>query len=275
MRKLIYAALIAAVMLSLGCAITNYPVIFDDAGPWADTVMDSFYDQAYIIPSGQVATIYADGSDELFSTVFQDNRGDQWIYTYNNFDASGVVNFLDQTYCDPTRMGCAITTAWNPDYPEAYPHGDQSNTIDDPFDYTFDTSCSGARSLSLLLSMGSRIGECGSGVWADPQAAAYEFSLLEKAEYRGVAVYELPIDSSVASFSLTSHDNSVSEEMPIYGRFTSYLDSELRLAVPVTPNMQYQKRALEQFIGANGNRIQIDMTYGSLTAQFNVEATTF
>lgn len=271
MRKLIYAALISAVLLSLGCAITDYPVIFDDRGPWGDTVLDSFYDQAYIIPSSQVATIYADGSDELFTTVVQDNRADQWLYTYNNFDASGVISFLDQTYCDPTRVGCALATAWNPDLPTAYPHGDQGNDVDDPFDYVFDPSCSGARSLSILSSVGSRIGECGSGVMADPQAFSYEFSLLEQVDFRGQMAYELPIDSSVASFALTSHDNGVSQNMPIYGRFTGYLDSELRLALPITPNMEYQQRALDNFASANGNRIQVDVTYGSLTAVYNVE----
>jgi hypothetical protein len=275
MRKLIYAALITAVLLSLGCAVTNYPVIFDDRGPWGDTVLDSFYDQAYIVPSASVATIWADGSDELFSTVVQDVNADQWLYTYNNYDASGIVTFLDQTYCDPTHADCAVITAWNPYYPEAYPHGDQSNTIDDPFDYTIDDSCSGLRSLSYLVSMASRLGECGSGVMADPQAFSYEFSLLDQVNFRGQMAYELPIDSSIASFTLTSHDNGVSQNLPLYGRFTGYLDRELRLALPITPNMEYQRRAMGAFSSANGNRIQVDVTYGSLTAVYNVEIANF
>ncbi len=271
MRKLIYAALISAVLLSLGCAVTDYPVIFDTAGPWADTVLDGQYDQAYIIPSSQVATEYADGSDELFSTVAQDNMGDQWLYTYNNFDSSAEISFLDQTYCDPTRQeGCAIVTAWNPDLPENYPHGDQTNQVDDPFDYALNEDCLGARSLSLFVGMNARIGECGSGIMADPQAAAYEFSLLEQVNFRGKQVYKLPFDNSVASFTLTAQETGAVKDMPVYGRFNTYLDTELRMIMPYSANMEYQKRFLQRFIDANGSAVQLDVTYGSLNAQFNV-----
>ncbi|HHN75435.1 MAG TPA: hypothetical protein ENK10_09430 [Acidobacteria bacterium] len=282
MRKLIYAALATAVLLSLGCAITNYPVIFDSRGPWGDSVLEDQYEQAYIIPSSQIATIFSDGSDELYTLVAQDWKGDQWLKTYNNFDASGAINFLDQTYCDPNRQtDCAVWTAWNPDLPDAYPHGSAhdpeggpgNNVTDDPFDGTMDDSCSGARSLSLLLSMGSRIGECGSGVWADKQNAAFEFSLLEQVSFRGKDVYELPIDSSIASFTLTGQDGTVGEA-PIYGRFNGYVDSELRLAFPVTPNMKYQLRALENWVDAHGSYIQVDVTYGSMNASFNVNVQT-
>ncbi len=276
MKNFALVAVIAAFVVVAGCATTNYPVIFDDFGPWGDTVMDSFYDQAYIVPTSQVATIWSDGTDELFSTVVQDNRADQWLYTYNNFDSTGAVMFLDQTYCDPTRQsGCAVITAWNPDYPEVYAHGDQTNEVDDPFDYNFNDSCSGARSLSMLISDSYRMGECGSSLMADPQATAFEFSLLQQVEFRGVAAYELPIDSSVASFTLTSFDNGVAEEIPIYGRFTGYLDKNLRLALPMTPNLAYQKRAVERFTSANGNRVQIDVSYGALRAEFKAEFATF
>ncbi len=276
MKTCIYSIFALFVVFGLGCAVTNYPVILDSSGPWGDSVMDSFYDQAYIIPTSQIATLYPDGTDELYTTVVQDNRADQWLYTYNNFDPSGVNWFVDQTYCDPTRQSnCAIVTAWNPDLPEVYPHGDQTNTKDDPFDHTLDKSCSGARSLSMMISDKARIGECGSGIMADPQATAYEFSLLERGEFRGRAVYALPLDSSVASFVLTSFDNGVSEELPIYGRFMAYLDEKLRLAIPVTPTMDYQRQALNRFISRHGNRLQIDLTYGALSARYEVEVQAF
>jgi hypothetical protein len=272
MRKLIYAALISAVLLSLGCAVTDYPVIFDTAGPWENAVLDGQYDQAYIIPSGQVATIWDDGSDELFTLVAQDWKGDQWLYTYNNFDPSGAVTFLDQTYCDPNHGDdCFITKAWNPDYPNAYPWNgqDSSNEADDPFDYVADPDCNGYRSLSLLLSMGSRIGECGSGIMADQQNLFFEYSLLEETTFRGRDVYALPFDSTIASFTVTGEDDFVSA-MPIYGSYMTYLDHDLRLAVPVTPNMEYQLDWLRSFTANHGNALRVNVNYGSLNVDYQV-----
>ena len=277
MRKLLCAAFGAAILLSLGCAVTDYPVIFDTRGADSNAVMQSFYDQAYIIPSGSVATIWTDGSDELYTEVTQDWKGDQWLKTYNNFDASGVINFLDQTYCDPVRQdNCAIATSWNPDLPNAYPHGDQAagyNNVDDPFDYTADTTCTGYRSLSLLLSMSSRLGECGSGIFADKQAAAYEFSTLEKVNFRGKDYYHLPIDSSVASFAVTGQDGA-STTMPIFGRFNGYIDEHMRTVIPVTPNAKFQLRWLGNWTAAHGSQINMNMTYGSMNVNFKVNVTT-
>lgn len=272
MRKLLCTAFLAAVVLSLGCAITDYPVITDTRGADANGVMVSFYDKAYIIPSGQIATLWADGSDELYTLVAQDWKGDQWLYTYNNFDPSSAFNFLEQTYCDPTRQSnCAAVVAWNPDLP-GYPYG-SGNEVDDVFDYVWDTSCSGARSLSLLVSYSSRpLGECGSGIWADKQAAYYEFANLETVNFRGNQYYHLPIDNSVASFSLTGQDGATGT-MPVFGRFNAYIDSKLRMALPVTPNAQFQLRWINNWVASHGNYIDMDVTYGSLTANFKVNVT--
>ncbi len=262
MRKLLCTAFLAAVVLSLGCAITDYPVITDARGG-DNGVMQSFYDKAYIVPSGSVATIWDDGTDELYTQVTQDWKGDQWLYTYNNFDPTAAVTFLDQTYCDPVRQSnCALATAWNPDI-----------ASDDVFDYTYDTSCSGARSLSLLVSYTARNGECGSGLWTDRQAAAFEFSQLEKTNFRGHEYYSLPIDNSVASFSLTGGDGAQGV-MPVFGRFNGYIDSKLRTAFPMTPNAKFQLRWLDNWVNAHGNNIDVDATYGSLTANFKLHVTT-
>jgi hypothetical protein len=275
MRKVLLLSFLA--VLSLGCAITDYPVIFDTRGADLGGVMSGQYDEAYIVPSGQVATIWSDGSDELYTLVVQDWKADQWLYTYNNFDASGALNFLAQTYCDPTRQdNCRIASAWNPDLPTLYPHGDQGagyNNVDDPFDYVADFNCNGARSLSLLVSYTSRIGECGSGVWADKQGAALEFSNLERVNFRGKEYYHLPIDSSVASFSVRGQDGATSP-MPIYGRFNGYIDEQLRLAIPVTPNAKYQLRWLGNWVNNHGSYLDMDLTYGALTANFKVNVTT-
>ena len=272
MKKILYIALVAAIATAMGCAITNYPVMTDTRGADLDQVVDSFYDKAYIIPSGQVATIYADGSDELFTQVAQTWTGDQMLYTFNNFDPSGAINFLDQTYCDSTRQSdCALAVADNPDLPEAYSYGSSPiNGTDDPFDYTFDASCSGARSLSLLLSVGSRIGECGSGIWADKQAAFAEFAELDVVTFQGNEYFSLPLNGRNTSITISSHmDGSVSN-MPIYGQFQGYVDNSLRLALPVTPNAKYQMKWFANWIANHGPENEIALTFNGLQATFDV-----
>ena len=274
MRKLFYVAFVAALAMALGCAITNYPVIFDSRGADGDQILDSFYDKAYIIPSGQIASIYDDGSDELFTEVVQNWQGDQWLYTFNNFDPTATVLFLEQTYCDPTRQSdCAAVTAWNPDLPEAYSYGSGPiNETDDPFDYTMDDSCSGARSVSLLLSRSSRIGECGSGIWADKQAAAAEFANLDVTSFRGLDVYSLPVDGRNTSVRVNAHQDGASTVVPIFGRFQGYVDQELRVIVPVTPNAKYQAKWFANWVASHGSANELEVVYNGLSTTFDVNA---
>ncbi|MBP7148963.1 MAG: hypothetical protein KBD01_15640 [Acidobacteria bacterium] len=261
MKKVLLAAVLAA--LSLGCAVTDYPVIVDSRGADDDGVAQGQYDLAYIAIPSQIATIWDDGSDELFSLVSQDWKGDQWLKTFNNFDPTATILFRDQTYCDPNydKSLCPLSVAWNPDTAD-----------DDPFDYTFDPSCSGARSLSMLAQYTSRYGECGSGWMADKQAALYEFSQLQTVEFMGKQVYHLPIDASVASFQFTGEDGIVGD-MKVFGRFNAYIDQHFRTAFPMTPNARYQLRALDQWIKAHGHRIDVDLTYGSLSANLKISVT--
>jgi hypothetical protein len=272
MKKVIYTAFIAAVALSMGCAITNYPLITDSAGPWGGVLMDSYYDKAYIIPSGQIATLWADGSDLLFTLVTQDWKGDQRLYTYNNFDPTQNVIFLDQdfAYCDPTRQtNCPTVIAWNADLPDEYPtsptgQSGSTSPSDDPFDYFWDTTCPGARSLSLLVDYGTfRIGECGSGVRRNAQDFAREFALLEPTTFNGKEVYALPLNSAVAEIRLTSAAGT-SDLMPIYGSYDLYLDAKYRMVLEPVASWKYQARYLNNWLEANGSFVDIDLTYGSL-----------
>lgn len=265
---------VACALAAAGCAITNYPVITDTRGADSEAVVVSLYDKAYIVPSYTAATLWDDGSDEMYTVVQQDWKGDQWLETYCNFDPTATVIFLDQLYCDPARQtDCRELLAWNPNLPEAYP-GDpnaQSADFDDPFDYEeYNWNCPGARSECVLLSYDSRIGECGSGIWADKQNAAYEFSRLEKVDYRGGEYYHLPIDISNSSFALTDGAGQ-STTMPVFGRYNVYLDEQLRAIVPVTANARYQLRWLKAWTANHGQRADLDVTYGSLTASFKVK----
>lgn len=278
MKRVLLAALLVGAFALSGCAVTDYPVVWDSRGADANAVMQSFYDKAYIIQTSQVATFWPDGSDELFQEVTQDWKGDQWLYTYSNYDASGTLWFQDITYCDPTRQSdCAIVRSWNPDLPNVYPHGDQGagyNNVDDPFDGVIDPSCQGYRSLSMLLAMNSRLGECGSGIWSDKQGAAFEFANLERVNFRGSEYYHLPIDSSVASFAIQGQDGAATA-MPVFGRFNGYLDERLRLLVPVTANAKYQMRWLSNWVANHGSYLDMDVTYGALSANFKINVTTF
>jgi len=262
MKKVLFAAILAA--LSLGCAVTNYPVITDDRGADDDGVMFGQYDLA-LVKISQVATIWSDGTDELFTLLSQDWTGDQWLKTFNNFDPSGSIMFLNHLYCDPNydKTQCPITVAWNPDI-----------AADNVFDYTLDLSCSGARSLSTLVNYTSRYyGECGSGFASNRQALAYEFSQLGTAIFQGKQYYHIPFDNSTAALQITGQDGVVGD-MQIYGRFNMYLDAHNRLAVPMTPNARYQLRAFDQWIKAHGHSMDIAVTYGSLTGNFAVNITT-
>lgn len=259
-----------------GCAITDYPVIFDSRGAGEEMVVDTGYQAAYIQPSVQAATVWDDGTDQVITLVSQDWTGDQWIKTYLNFDPTSAVVFLDQTYCDPFSSldpaGWCIA-AWNPDLPGDSPHGTPPGTGDDPFDYILNPGVSGARSLSLLLAMNSRVGECGSGLWYDKQALMYEFSLLERVNWHGRPYYLVPIDGLNTEVRITGEDGAV-EAMPIYGIFRLYVDDRVRMAIPMTPNSKYQLRWIEGFTAGHGPTLRGQLTYGSLVADFQAKVTT-
>jgi len=250
MKKLILGAIVLA-FFAAGCAITDYPVITDDRGSYSGIIRTGH--KAYIVPSMQVASLWPDGSDELFSMVYQNNYGDQKIYTFNNFDPTASVNFLTQTYCDWRYDGCVVAEAWNP----------ANAAIDSVFDYTWDTSCLGARSLSLLVSYTSRIGECGDR-WSSFQDKAAEFANLATTTWRGGTAYVLPVNAETTSVSL----NGV--QAPIYGQFTIFMTSRDQLLVPMTPNARHELAWLNNFVAENGNQANLTLTYGSVSANLDI-----
>ncbi|UCF66522.1 MAG: hypothetical protein JSV80_12085 [Acidobacteriota bacterium] len=247
----IYVAHFVLMIVSLGCAISNYPVITDSAGPWGEQRMDSYYDMAYIIPEGSSAVLWADGSDELYTLVSQDWKGDQHLYTYNNFDPTSSLVFLDQKggYCDPARQtNCVVVKAWNPNLSDAHPIAPTAQSgppspFDDPFDYIPDYTCQGSRSFGfgVLISYRTRFGECGSGLWPSPQDLMREFARLEPATFRCRRVYAVPLNKDVAEIRVTS-STGASELMPIYGSYTLYIDEQLRAIVEPQPSIKYQAR---------------------------------
>jgi hypothetical protein len=143
MKKLSYLGFCLVLAMGIGCAITDYPVIVDYYGGYVVGTQG----KAMIANASQVAFIYSDGADNLFSMIDQKADGNGTLTTYNFYTTDGTY-FLDHDYCTPDWNGCAIVTA---------PNGG------DMFDRSVNYNCAGARTLSVFAST-PRYGECGRGM---------------------------------------------------------------------------------------------------------------
>ncbi|RMF75619.1 MAG: hypothetical protein D6738_03425, partial [Acidobacteria bacterium] len=158
---------------------------------------------------------------------------------------------------DWRHEGCEIVNAWNP------------RQNDEPFDYQFFGDCSGARSLSLLLSMGSRIGECGDGLWADKQGLAGVFADLDTTTWRGGSAYVVPMNAGNTTVTLTSMSGQA-ETLPLFGNFTGFITEDLNLAIPMTPNVRHELNYVRGWIAANGNQANVSFTYEGVSTELPV-----
>jgi hypothetical protein len=138
-------AFAASLLLGAGCALTNYELITDGDGNVVNTKGNAYIKQFF-----QTATAYPDGTDNLIWYVDQKANGDRKLSTVNYFTTGTAEPFKDDLYCSPDWSGCKVATANDPEV------GD----VDD-YDYAVNPSCSGYRSLSLLVSTTRYYGECG------------------------------------------------------------------------------------------------------------------
>jgi hypothetical protein len=157
MRKLLYLGFCLVLLAGFGCAITDYGIITDNnqsnaagsgdasAGTQKATNTNG---KAHIKETSQIATIWPDGTDELINFVDQKSDATATLTTYNNFSTGSEPTFHDDLYCNPDWNGCSVFTADDNNGPVL-------------FDGSSNPNCSGARSLSLLLSTGRYYGECG------------------------------------------------------------------------------------------------------------------
>lgn len=191
--------------------------------------------------------------------VYQNQYGDQNLYTFNNFDPTGSVNFLDQVYCDWRYDGCEIARAWNP----------ANSVMDNIFDYQYFPQCSGARSLSLLVSQSSRVGECGDrSFWGNRQALMAEFANLATTTWRGGTAYIIPIDASNTTITFTTASST--QSMPLFGSFNAFMNDRNQVVFPMTPNARHELRWLSDFAAQNGKIANMSVTYGSLNGTFEI-----
>lgn len=249
---------LVALCLATGCYVSNYPVITDDRGDYSGVIRTGHKAFVYHQDNTQIASVYPDGSDETFSMIYQNAYGDQKIYTFNNFDPTASVIFLDQTYCDWRYEGCAVATAWNP-----------ARGPDDPFDMTYDFDCSGARSICMMVSYGSRNGECGDHLWQDGQNLAAEFADLATTTFRGAPAYVVPINASNSSLMLTGEDG-ITGMLPLYGNFDGIITEDLKTVFSATPNTKLELRWLREWVGAHGARTELEFSYGSISGTIPV-----
>ena len=78
MKKVSYLAFCLLLVAGFGCAITNYGIITDNdqvSNGQGSGVVDT-KGKAKLFESSQIATIWPDGTDELFSMI--DQKADVW-----------------------------------------------------------------------------------------------------------------------------------------------------------------------------------------------------
>ncbi len=243
-------------VLALGCGLTDYPVITDTRGDFSGVIRTGH--KAFIQPIFvySVATIWDDGTDELFNMVYQNSYGDQVLYTFNNFDPTASVIFLDNTYCDWRYEGCETLRAWNP----------HQDNVDEMFDYEFFSDCSGARDISILTGTSSRMGECGDGVFlGGRQDLATEFSQLATTTWRGKPAYIVPVSAQTASLSIGGFD------VPLYGQSTGLITDSMQLIFPMTPNSRHTLRWLSEWAEQHPGPTEATLTYGSFSTSVPIK----
>lgn len=261
MKKALYLGFCLVLAMSVGCAITNYGLITDNdqvANGQGSGVVNT-NGKAKVYSSSQIATIWSDGTDELFTMVDQKANGDRTLTTYNNFSTGGDPTFHDDMYCNPDWQGCAIVTSPDPEV------GDS-----DIFDGTLNANCSGARSISVSLSTGRYYGECGRARMSlSDRLALANMGRLSTVNGQEGLLYDLNRNN----LSITLNNNSgVVSSLPVTGDFSMFLTSQGRrqMALDMTnPLGANVGRAFADFLRSYGtSQTDITVTYNGISTTF-------
>lgn len=259
MTRSVAALFVVSLAVCLGCTITEYPIITDSRGDFSGVIRTGH--KAYIVPSSSNATVWNDGSDELFTFIYQNNYGDQTLYQFNNFDPTATVLFLDNTYCDWRYEGCEYMRNWNP----------HQTNVDDIFDYEFFPACSGARTVSLLVSFSSRLGECGDArLRADEQDLAAVVASLAPTTFQNRPAFAGSITPDNTTITLRSPDG-VAARLPIYGENPFIITDRLQTVLPVGPQIRHTLQWLLQYVDQNAARATATIQHSAVGATFEVK----
>ncbi len=219
MRYLLFTALSLLVIAGLGC-ITDYGIITDNdqsvAGRRNNDAPINTVGKAHIRYGFQAVTIWPDGTDELLSFVDQAADGTATLTTYNNFSTGTEPAFHADLYCNASWSGCSIFTA---------PDDNDGNL----FDGRFNPNCSGARSLSILVSTGRYYGECGSQeakLRIDEKIALLDSAVSAKAFGRDGLLWSL--NSSNTSIRVRNLSTGLTVGLPLYGAGIEFFATRLK-----------------------------------------------
>jgi len=258
--KAAFAVIVAA---GTGCAITNYSLITDndqvrsDGGSGAVNTAG----KAKIHLPAQVAWVYADGTDELFHMVDQTASGDRTLTTYNNYSTGGDPTLLDDLYCNPDWQGCAIFTAPDPET------GDRN-----AFDGTFNERCSGARSLSKLVSTSRYYGECGRARLPLTDRVAL-LNMGSLANVKGREALLFPVGRRQTRITLDNNAGIV-VDIPVSGeaRVSVHADGARQVQVDAThPLLASVVDRVADFLDAYGtDRTTVTVTYNGISIPVEV-----
>lgn len=258
MRKLFYLGFCLVLAMGVGCAITNYGIIVDnDQGNGSSQDVVNTNGKAHILESSQIATIWSDGTDEIFTHIDQASDGTAVLTNYNNF-SSGSIIFHDDTYCNPDWNGCSIFTA---------PDNNDANI----FDGSFNTNCSGARSLSVLLSTGRYYGECGRGntSLADRMAFMNLGQLVNMMGMEGLAY-----TATAQNTTILASNAGGSQILPFAGAIpvTFFANDRLGVVDFTNPLLRSLTDQISNFINATGSpQVNFTITYNGISFEHNTE----
>jgi hypothetical protein len=151
MKKSLYLAFIGVLALSMGCVVSDYPLITDTQGDSANFVVNTNGSAVMNATGSQVATLWPDANEELYAFIDQGFDGVRSITNHVNRSFGSPTKFLDYTYCNPDFTGCSVFNST-----------DDGGPLFD--DYVVKPNCPGYRSASLIVGYTGRLQECGRSV---------------------------------------------------------------------------------------------------------------
>ena len=262
MKKVLYLGFCLVLAMGVGCAISNYDLITDNDqvsnGQGSGVVNTN--GKAKIM-SGTVATIWSDGTDEMFTMVDQKANGDRTLTTYDNFSTAAEPTFLDDLYCNPDWQGCAVVTAPDPEVGDV-----------DPFDFTYNSNCPGWRSMSYVLSTTRYYGECGRA----RMNLSDRMSMLNMGRITTIVGKEgLLYDMNRNSLSLTVNNNAgVSMSLPITGDYSMFMTDtgrrqiSLNMTNPLGANVG---RAFADYLRTYGtSQTDVTISYNGISSTYSI-----